>query len=1164
MAHLEISLLGRFIVTLDDQPVTRFGTDKTRALLAYLIVERERAHRRAMLAGLLWPEVPEAAAHHNLSQALLMLRRILGDKSAPPEAPPFLLTTRQTLRFNPASDYILDVTAFQTELATTASSTPEQLTPAHAQQLAQAVARYRGEFLSDPWQINSVAFEEWRLVKQTQLHLLVVEALGALVHYHLQHHEYPLAAHYAREQIALAPLHESAHRQLMLALALDGRRSEALVHYAACQTLLSKELGIAPAPETTTLAEEIRADCVTIPESAKVQPAGTKTAPPAPAPPFVGRKRELARLEKALAATVKGQGQIMLITGTAGSGKTALLNVFARRALAVRADVLVISSSGNAYTGPGAPYWPFIELLRGLQGETDTGMAQIGAQAQRLEKARPIITRALAACAPDLSHLLSGVSLVGNTPSLERACVFDQITRTLQAVATHSPLVLLLDDLQWADRDTLNLLFHLSRRLAGLRLLIVGTLRSEVLTQGYSTLTYLYEKETGQQHPLAALVNELQRYLGDIKVDLAQAAGQAFIDALLDSEPNHLGAEFRETLYQHTEGHALFTMELLRGMQERGDLVRDAQGYWVENRPIAWQALPTRVEAVIATRLSQIPPEWQTLLTLASVEGDEFTVQVLAGLQNLDETETTHQLSGALARQYSLVIPVGVRKVGDQRFMRYRFRHLLFQKYLYNQLDPVERAQLHLSVGCTLEALYGQHASIISLSLARHFELGGEVAKSVTYLLQAGRHAIQLAASEEALRLLTRGLTLLGRLESSPEREQIEVEFQMALATAFLAKGWNAPERAQASIRAYELCQRVGALDQLARSLLLLADVHLVRGQFSHTAAIAQQLQVLSQSTGDPLIHLITEFVWGSLYFFKGQLVLARQHLEKATTLYTADPHPQAALAEIDTRSQSWLSQTLWLLGYAEQAIECSQRTIANARVLGHTFALATAISIGELSLRQCRREPEAMRTALRQLAALGSDAHLNIYRLWAALFQGWLAAVEAHEPAGLHQIQHALDRWEADETQGGRIFGYVLLSEAYLALGQVEAARVTVEQSLAQSTEIGLRFFEAELLRLQGETQRILGHTTEAETCFLHAIAVAQAQSAKAWELRAAMSLCRLLRAKGTPAQIIAGRQQLSEVYTWFTEGLDTPDLQAAATLLAEMTSGTGLGPTT
>ena len=1137
MAHLTLALLGQFEAALDGKPLPRLGTDKTRALLAYLAVEMDRAHHREMLAGLLWPEQPEAAAHHNLSQALLVLRRALGDKQpALPNPMPFLLTTGKTLQFNPASAITLDVAEFQAGVALCATVPPAQLNPAAAHALTQAVARYHGAFLSTPLQVNSVAFEEWLLFKQTQFHILAVEALDYLVRYHEQRGEFALAIQYARQQLALDPLREQAHRQLIQALALAGQRPEALAHFAACRELLAQELGIEPAPETAALVADIRAARLTAPA---IQ-TGEPPPPRALAPLCVGRARELTRLAHALTLTLTGQGQLRFVVGEAGSGKTTLLEAFARRAQAEHPELLVASGSGNAYTGRGDPYWPFIELFRDLSGQTSNGNTF----------PRPVVGQALAEAGPDLARLISTARLPLGAPELEQASLFDQLTRALCAIAVHYPLLLLLDDLHWADRDSLNLLLHLGRQLAGQRIFIIGAFRLNALDQGESPLDYLRAPETGPRHPLRTLVHELQRRLGDIQIDLAQAEGQAFIAALVDSEPNHLRAEFREMLYRHTGGHALFTAELIREMQARGDVVRDAQGYWVEGERLAWRTLPARVEAIIAERIGQLLPDWKSLLTLASVEGDEFTVEVLAQVQGLPVAEVTRRLSGALTRHHHLVAPVGVDSVAGHSLARYRFRHLLFQKYLYDQLDPVEQAHLHLAVGQALEDLYGARAGEISLSLARHFELGGELYTASKYLFQAGERAAGWAATEEALRLFTHALTLLQRLPPSPACTELETELQLALGKTLLAKGWNAPERARAFERAYALCQHAGGSKQLARSLLNLADVHIARGQLDQAVAIGEQLLNLAQTSGNALIAVFAHFVLGMTCFFQGRLLLAREHLEQVTGApLSANALPAHAEVGLATRSWVWLMETLWALGYAEQAAVCCQQAVAQARTEGHAFSLGFVLSIGELSLGWFRRDFSAMRITLHHLADLGQGTVLSIFQLWGAIFQGWLSAVEEHDPAGLRQLQQNLDQWVVG-GQSVRAYHYLLLSEALLALDQVAAAQQMLERTLTQSAATGGNFFKAEMLRLQGEVSHRLGQPEEAAANFLEAITIAQKQSAKMWELRAVLSLCRLRQATGTPREVAAARQQLAEIYAWFTEGWDMPDLQEAVAI--------------
>ncbi len=1141
MPHLAINLFRHFEVTLDNQPALRFRTDKMCALLAYLTVEAERSHRREMLAGLLWPEFPEADARHNLSQTLWRLRELLGTGD-----PPYFLATRQTLRFNPASDATVDVAAFQAGVAVGACYPPEQLGEADARTLTQAVSLYRGEFLSTPLQVNSQAFEEWQLFTQTHLHLLALEALDTLGQYHAARGEFAQVVTYARRQIELNPLREAAHRQLMDALARDERRAEAVAYYAACTTLLARELGIAPAPETTALYEQLRTGG-RVDEARTQRPgscpgAGPLTAPP----PFVGRARELAQLDAALDAALQGHGQLRFILGEAGSGKTALLAAFARRALAAHTELVVLNGAGNAYTGLGDPYWPFLEMLRQLSAEVPGSLFLAQSQAAHLATCRPATRAALTAAAPGL------LSWLGAAPETPPPHMSDLLTRALLAVAANRPLVLIVDDAQWADQESLNLLLHLGRRLADQPLLLLGAARANALDPSIPAANVTPQ-------PLMTLYNELRRYLGDVQLDLAEAQGRPFIDALIDSEPNRLGEAFREMLYRHTDGHALFTTELLRGMQDRGDLVRDARGFWKERAQIAWQTLPARVEGVIAARIVSLLPEWRRMLTVASVEGDECTAQVVARIFGIPEAEVVRRFSGALTRQHHLLVPLGVQTVGDTGLARYRFRHLLFQTYLYEQLDPVEQAQTHLQVGEALETLYGERTPEISLALARHFELGGDGAKAVAYLLQAGQRATRLAATEEALQLLMHGLTLLQQLPSSPAHQQQEADLHLALGNALLAQGWDTDERAQTSARAYALGQRVGDLGQVARSLVMMADAAIGRGQLPQLTAIGEQLQALAQhshvAASAPLsapLTLYVDYVRGSLYFFRGDLPEARRHLARVSS--TPDTPPDT-MVETNLRviGQTFLVYVLWLLGYPDQALACSQRVLATARNLDYALLLQFTLSIGAVGVRYLRREPRAMQAALRQLAALDAATHAVILQPWVMLFTGWLRAIDQHDAGGLDLMHQAIQSLEQANSQRGILLQYNLLMDGYLALGQADVALARLDAMLDIMNATELRNAEAEFRRLKGEALRALSQPDAAEVCFQRALTVAREQSAKAWELRAVTSLCRLYQATGQATQSAAARAQLTEVYAWFTEGFDTPDLQKAAALLAE-----------
>jgi predicted ATPase len=400
-------------------------------------------------------------------------------------------------------------------------------------------------------------------------------------------------------------------------------------------------------------------------------------------------------------------------------------------------------------------------------------------------------------------------------------------------------LLLTLDDLQWADRGTLSLLFHLGRRLGGGRVLVVGAYRTATVALGAPSPATTGGAGPPERHPLQPVLHEFGRDWGDIGVDLDRADGRAFVEAFLNTEPNRLGAAFCETLYGHTEGNPLFTIELLRGLQERGDLVRDEAGRWVEGPALHWERLPARVEAVIAERFDRLPAECQALLSVASVEGDKFTAEVLVGVTGLGLARVIHHLSETLGKQHRLVRASRLlrREPGGQTLSCYRFAHGLFQRYVYDQLDEVACAHLHGFVAEALEALrsegeagaeLGVQNPTSPLRLARHWEAAGRFDKAAAYLLQAGNRAARLSAYSEAVQLLRQGLALVERLPEGSERAQLEKQMLIGLARPLLpVQGWASGERAQLAQRALDL-ERQGPANEADLIGVLYLDAEIV------------------------------------------------------------------------------------------------------------------------------------------------------------------------------------------------------------------------------------------------------------------------------------------------------------------------------------------------
>jgi serine/threonine protein kinase/tetratricopeptide (TPR) repeat protein len=526
---------------------------------------------------------------------------------------------------------------------------------------------------------------------------------------------------------------------------------------------------------------------------------------------FIGRESELSRLDQLLAQSIAGKGQLALLTGEAGRGKTSLLSQFARRALDAQPALIVASGTCSIFTGIGDPYLPFREVLGMLSGDIKTQLAtgtisrdnalrlwhfQFDA-VQTLVDFGPhlidtfVTARALqdrvARYAPDQAGLLDDFrkvidhrSAFGSEQDSNQSRIFEEYWDVLAALAARQPLLIILDDLHWADDSSISLLSYLARRVAESPVMLLGAYRPEDVA---------LDRE-GRRHPLADVLSELKRRLGNIWIDLdrdAQTLGRNFVDGLLDTEPNRLGETFREKLLTHTGGHPLFTVELLRDMQARGRLQKDGTGQWVEDSKLSWEELPAKVEGVIETRIRRLDAVQQEILSVASVEGEEFAAEVIARVLARDGREMAQRLSGDLERQHRLVQEQGIRYAGTHRLSLFRFRHNLFRNYLYDRLGDPERMYLHEAIGNSLEELHQDQAeelAAIAPQLAHHFQEARMAKKAVNYSLLAGEQASRSFAYEEAISHFKRGLALMSELPDSSRQSQQEFDLLLSLGQA--------------------------------------------------------------------------------------------------------------------------------------------------------------------------------------------------------------------------------------------------------------------------------------------------------------------------------------------------------------------------------------------
>ncbi|NPV07352.1 MAG: DUF2791 family P-loop domain-containing protein [Anaerolineae bacterium] len=1156
--RLELSLLGSFRAYLDDAPVTGFPSDKARALLAYLALESDRPHRREALAEMLWPDRSTADGLGNLRSLLSRLRQAITDHQA---WPPFLLITRQAIQLNPESHCHTDV---------------EDLAASDPDRLREAVAAYRGRLLEGLSVRDSPAFEEWVLLKQEEVERRYLWALARLSDHCQAQGDYREAEGYARRQLELEPWREEAHRQLMRALCLSGQRSAALAQYQVCLRVLQQELGAPPAPETIALYDSIRQRPMPGPAMAPIPPPTIvlpEDLPEDQLPPFVGRERELAQLGRYLEKAVSGQGQVAFVVGEPGSGKTMLLHEFAHRALETYPELVVASGSGNAYTGTGDPYLPFLDLLRMLTGDVQARHSQ-GAvtreQAQRLWQMVPQAAQAVVAHGPALLDVFvpaapllararsvadSGNSWVaaleeatrrkGSTPPQPQ--LFEQFTQVVQTLARGRPLLLTVDDLQWADRGSIELLFHLGRRLADSPILLLGAYRPGEVALG----------REGERHPLEPVANELRSQYGTAPVDLDRAEGRRFLEALLDRETNRLPAQFRDTLYHHTGGHPLFTVELLQDLRERGGLVRDDQGCWREGPGLDWEGLPTRLEAVIGERVGRLPPQCRQMLEVASLEGEEFTAEVVARVLEVPALEIVHRLSGELARRHQLVRAQSLEHLDGQRLSRYRFRHYLFQRYLYQSLDRVEQAHLHEAVGRAQEEIWGEAADEMALQLAWHYEEAGLALMAAGAYLRAGDQAQWMAAMPQAEIHYRKGLALMATLPEEHRDVQTEMRLQTGLCVAAgLTRSAASPDLTPLYERALELCQRAGDAQLLLQVLAELEYHHEVRADYDRALEILAQAFGPLLTRGDPYALTWVHGLLGRVLRLLGHFGPARVHLETAAA-WTAS-HSEEFAAPAWPPGLWWhLARVLGVLGYPEQGLRRCEELRQMAERLGHPAMLAMARGRTAWYRYELHREERTLDEWTAASATFQRETG-GEWRDATAFRRAYRGEVLLHRGQAVEGSQHIRAAVEALVRDG---FLYdvpevlVWLAEAYLGAGRPDAGLNAAALGLRLVRRTSQRFAESSLHRAMGDLHRQRGRPHDewlAEARYLSALDVARRQEAKLFELQAATALARLWRDQGKRKE---AHDLLAGVYDWFTEGFEAYDLKQARALLQELT---------
>ncbi len=855
-------------------------------------------------------------------------------------------------------------------------------------------------------------------------------------------------------------------------------------------------------------------------------------------PALVGRQAELDRLAAWWDTAVRGERQVVFVSGEPGIGKTALVDAFVGHH-ARTIDAYVGRGQCIEQHGAGEAYLPVLAALGELCREPggERLVAQLRKHAPAWLSQMPAVLESLTA------EEQSRLNLAGAT----RERMLREMTEALEAAAADRPFVLVLEDLHWSDSATLDLVALLARRRGAARLLVLGTYRSaEVIYR---------------DHPLKGVKHELQLQgrceelaLGSLDAAaVGDYLGARFGAASSDDVQRNLA----HALHERTDGIPLFVVSVVNDLVTRGAIV-GVEGGW-SARPEAYAAvgeMPASLRQLLERQLDQLGAAERTLVEVASVAGLEFSAAALAAGLGADPAEAEASCE-TLARREQWLAPRGSVEWPDRTFSaRYGFVHALYRDVAYRRIPAARHAQLHLRIGERLETAFGPRAGEIATELALHFEQGRDPDRAARYLEQAAANALRRSAAAEAVGLLRHGIDVLSTLPDTHERQQRELTMQSALGAALtITEGYVAPAVERAYARAWELCQQFEDLSQLLPVAGLCRHA-VVKGEHRKGEELAQRMLRLAERVGDRRLFMYAHGMLGYVLFWCGDFAKARTHLEKSRDLYDFEQDrflPFVYGDDSNVAALAFLAFIDWLEGHVDRSLERSRESIALARQLDHPSVLTLALMLAA-ELHRLRGEAASTDALAAESLTLAREHGLSLFAAVNGLLRGWALAEQGELAGGIAALRRSLDAYRAIGADSGLPQYHAMLAEAHRRAGQTVDGLDVVERALEIMERTDERWWEADLHRLRGELLLAsTGPAADAEVCFLRSIEIARDRRARSLELRSTISVARLWRDQGRTTE---ARQILAAICDCFTEGHGTRDLEEAAALLAELST--------
>jgi class 3 adenylate cyclase/predicted ATPase len=834
--------------------------------------------------------------------------------------------------------------------------------------------------------------------------------------------------------------------------------------------------------------------------------------------PFVGRDDETRFLWSRWERASDGQGQVVLISGEAGIGKSRLVRQF-RKQLA-ETPHLWLECAGSPYF-QNTPFYPIADMLQ--QGFAQRGDGSDPAKLSELERDLVRAGLKLAEAVPLIAPMLN-LSVDEKYPPLMLSPE-QQRKRLLTTLAAWffgagQSVAMAVEDLHWFDASSLELMQLLIEQAATARVMLVCTARPEF------------------RAPWSLRTHHAQFTLNRLST--------THVRELVASVVAHsaLSVETIEKVVERTGGVPLFVEELTRAVLEKGGATH------------ALHEIPANLHDSLMARLDRLGPA-KEVAQIASVIGREFSYELLLAVSAIPADD----LQAALLKlaDAELIYTTGIPPTAN-----YTFKHALIQDAAYGALLKSKRKQVHGRVARVLEMQSGRSTETQPEILAHHYSEAGNVALAISYWHKAGQRASQGSASNEAVAHLSRGLELIERSPDTPERSGIELALLTTLGPVLIAtKGYAAPEVGEVYDRARELCRRVENSPQLPIVIFGLFAFYVVRADHEKALALGKDLLSLAERAQDRALLVQAHNALGLVLFFRGDFAAARDRLEQSLALYDVEQHRSLAFSYAgqdpgvtSTVFSAWISQTA---GYPEQALKRSHDALDLAQLLAHPYSLVYARGIAA-AFHQYRKEEDSTRDLADASLSLATEHGFPFWSGFQTILLGWALVKQGKADEGIAQMSRGMEAYWATGAELLRPYLLGLFAEALVEGGSTERGLRLVAEALEAVKKTEERFYEAELYRKKGELLfRSYGEgselidsaeprSCEIERCFLTAISVASRQQAKWFELLAATSLARLWQRQGRKEK---AQMVLSNAYSWFTEGFDTVDMKDAKLLL-------------